>query len=234
VLTVLRWPPVRKGKDNESDVAGNDSRPCYTHQPQKWYQSDWYRPRRLTPYHFALAELPSDDDLARDVAIARGLPEALPDEYPRALSSAMAGVAAATIQRAACSPQPAIPSEDFTWALSLLIRFARGSRLTGRQIDHSLDFDGPDRIAALALPSVFAGTDDDATHSESEAEVTLLVEALENPLCGCTCSRSAEVRANIAEALRDVYNRPCEKIGTRCWHEWIWNAIEAGCRNVLL
>jgi hypothetical protein len=88
-----------------------------------------YLPQRITPYQCALAELPSDEDLARDIAIARGLPEVLPDEYPGALHSAMAGVAAAAVRRASgAAPRPTT-SEDIIWALSLLIGYARGSRL---------------------------------------------------------------------------------------------------------
>ena len=51
----------------------------------------------------------------------------------------------------------------------------------------------------------------------------------------CTCSPSVEVRQNIAEGLRVLFDQPCGvQDHGRCWHEAVWQAIEAGARRVVL
>ncbi len=61
------------------------------------------------------------------------------------------------------------------------------------------------------------------------------VAALLSAIAACTCSPSVEVRQNIAEALRVLFDQPCgvQNHG-RCWHEAVWQAIEAGARRVVL
>jgi hypothetical protein len=81
---------------------------------------------------------------------------------------------------------------------------------------------------------VFEAHGEDGSPPDVEPDVLELIKAIGDALCGCTCSRSAEVRINISQALRATYNQPCEQVGQRCWHEFVWDAIEAGCRNVFL
>ena len=67
--------------------------------------------------------------------------------------------------------------------------------------------------------------------AEREQPVAAILSAIE----ACACSPSVEVRQNIAEGLRVLFDQPCgvQNHG-RCWHEAVWQAIEAGARRVVL
>ena len=64
-----------------------------------------------------------------------------------------------------------------------------------------------------------------------EKWIALVLTALE----ACTCSPSVEVRHCVAEGLRTLFDQSCStNVGGRCWHEGVWQAIEAGARRVVL
>jgi len=199
-----------------------------------------YRPKRLTPYRFALAILPSDEEITSDFHCALDLEQALQGDLSGALPGALAGVAAAVLHRTALGATSAkLPDECFAWALRRLVHSATTSDLGASYISESIFPDGADRQAALALPLVLLVREDESpptpSSQEADAHVREFLVLLCSALEACTCSPFLEVRHNIAEGVGLVFEQPCEQIGLGpCWHEPVWQAIEAGARNVVL
>lgn len=241
-----------------------------------------YRLRHATPYRFALAELPPDEELANDVQTARRLEELSRDELSDPLPGALSGVAAAVVHRATKDAMGQIPTESLTWAQDLLLRLAINLNPTTFYHPDTMYSVGGDRQAALALPLILlppagqagptfaepqAGKSRSRTRliqnckacisacaakilafarqgrklvfradsrgnvAEGEEPVAAVLTALES----CTCSPSVEVRQNIAEGLRVLFDQPCGiQNDGRCRHEAVWQAIEAGARRVVL
>jgi hypothetical protein len=205
------------------------------HQSVMYRLLSRYRSRRLTPYRFALADLPSDQELTNDFNSARSLEAALDDDYAEPSRRALAGVAAAILRRAARAAPGPLPPESFGWALSLLIHYATAPYRDGFDYDYILNPDGADRQAALALPWVFVGSEEDRSPAAPECDIGQILAIIGTALSACTSSRSPEVRINAAEGLRITYVQACEQDGDgNCWHDLVWQAIDAGCRNVVL
>jgi len=102
-------------------------------------------------------------------------------------------------------------------------------------MDRTIYPDGADRKAALVLPSallLLARSADDGTPLLGD-EVPQ--EALEEALRASATSLFLEVRWNAAEGMRAVLDHPCGRLPDgRCWHEAVWEAIEAGARSTVL
>lgn len=194
-----------------------------------------YRPRRVTPYRFALADLPSDQKLADDFACARRLEGALHDA-PYELSRTLAGVAAAILHKASLrTTADTIPRESIDWSLQLLIHSATNAHRDGFDHCDAIVPDGGDRQAALALPLVFLHADNEEVTPPPALEMEAALEIFDSSLAAGSSSPSLEVRHNAAAGLRFVYEEPCEEVGNaQCWHESVWQAIEAGARSVVL
>ncbi len=198
-----------------------------------------YRPKRLTPYRFALAILPSDEEITSDFHCALDLEQALQSDLSGALPGVLAGVAAAVLHRTALGATKArLPDDCFTWALRLLMHSVTTPNLGAPYISESIFPDGPDRQAALALPLVLLVRQDESPQTppaqEPDAYVRDFLALFCSALEACTCSPSLEVRHNIAEGLGLVFEQPCEQMGLGpCWHEPVWQVIEAGARNVV-
>jgi len=113
-----------------------------------------YRIRYATPYRFALAELPPDEELATDVQTARHLEELSGDETSDPIRCAVSGVAAAVVHRATKDASRQVPETSLNWARDLLVRFA--IYLNPSSFDHpdAMYSLGGDRQAALALPRI--------------------------------------------------------------------------------
>lgn len=123
----------------------------------EWHQEMYrllnrYRLRYATPYRFALAELPPDEELEKDVQAARRLEKFAQDESSDPVRCAVSGVAAAVLRRATETAAGHIPATSLNWAQDLLIRFA--VELNPSSVNHpeSMYSLGGDRQAALALP----------------------------------------------------------------------------------
>jgi hypothetical protein len=191
-----------------------------------------YRLRHATPYRFALAELPPDEQLSNDVQSARRLEELSRDELSDPLPGALSGVAAAVVHRATMGAIGQIPTDSLFWARDLLLRFAINPDQTTFNHPDTMYSDGGDRQAALALPLLLLPPAGRAGPTiDAEEWVTAVSTAIE----ACTCSPSVEVRQNIAEGLRMLFDQPCSiQNDGRCRHEAVWQAIEAGARRVVL
>jgi hypothetical protein len=240
-----------------------------------------YRLRHATPYRFALAELPPDKELANDVQTARRLEDLSQGDLSDPLPGALMGVAAAVVHRSAKAAMDQLPTESFTWARDLLVRFAITPNSTSFNHPDMMDSVGGDRQAALTLPLLLLPPARQATLPTTEAQLqksrstsglirnckagisvfgakifsfgrkvmTLVfradsrgkvaereqpVAAILSALEACTCSPSVEVRQNIAEGLRVLFDQPCRiQNDGRCWHEAVWQAVEAGARRVV-
>jgi hypothetical protein len=111
-----------------------------------------YRLRHATPYRFALAEVPPDEELANDVQAARHLEGPSGDEMSDPLPGALSGVAAALVHRATKNDIDQITRESLSWARDLLLRFAIDPKPTAFNHPDAMYSLGADRHAALALP----------------------------------------------------------------------------------
>jgi hypothetical protein len=199
----------------------------------EWHQEMYrllnrYRLRYATPYRFALAELPPDEELIKDVQAARCLEKFAQNESSDPVRCAVSGVAAAVLHRATQDAMSEILATSLDWAGDLLVRFAvdlNPSSLNHPDAMYSL---GGDRQAALALPLTVLSQGDVREEKKRTATFLTAIEA-------CTCSTSVEVRQCVAEGLRTLFDQPCGiESGGRCWHEGVWRAIEAGARRVVL
>ena len=209
------------------------------HRQEVYRLLNRYRLRPATPYRFALAELPSDEDLAKDVHSARHLEEVFQGDLSEPLPGALAGVAAAVLHRAARAAIDQIPAESFAWARDLLVHFATRSNPTAFNHPDTLYSDGGDRQAALALPLIFVwpgGRLAPIMHNrQGSPETQQAVAVVSSAVEACACSSLVEVRQNVAEGLRFVLDQPCDVDNDgRCWHEGVWQAIDAGARRVVL
>jgi hypothetical protein len=188
-----------------------------------------YRPHLVTPYRAALAKSPEGPELANDFRTARELEAELLDD-PLDMLRTLAGVAAAVFQTAANGLS--VPDLSVEWAFPLLVDCAT---LPYRNwLGEQAFSDGPDRQAALALPLALLRTDEQLP-AETPRNGTEALLAFAAALTAGTSSPSIEVRQNAAEGLRVISGQPCEQMAdARCWHELLWQAIEAGARSVTL
>jgi hypothetical protein len=111
-----------------------------------------YRLRYAIPYRFALAELPPDEDLMKDVQVARRLEKFAQNESSDPVRCAVSGVAAAVLHRAAQDAAGQIPTTSLNWAQDLLMHFAIDPNPSSVNHPDSMYSLGGDRQAALALP----------------------------------------------------------------------------------
>ncbi len=199
----------------------------------EWHQEMYrllnrYRLRYATPYRFALAELPPDEELEKDVQAARRLEKFAQDESSDQVRCAVSGVAAAVLHRATETAAGHIPATSLNWAQDLLIRFAvdpNPSSFNHPDAMHSL---GGDRQAALALPLIVLNREAVPDREKRAATSLTAIEA-------CTSSYSVEVRQCVAEGVRKLFDHACSiESDGRCWHEGVWRAIETGARRVVL
>jgi len=164
--------------------------------------------------------------LADDFRVAREL-ETEASGNPFDVLRALSGVAATVIQNAA--NELSVPDLSVEWAVALLIYCATDpykDRVGGG---------GADRQAALALPLVLLQTDNDQLLAELPRDATEGLVVLAAALTAGTSSPAIDVRQNTAEGLRVISGQPCEQMADgRCWHELLWQAIEAGARSVAL
>jgi hypothetical protein len=186
-----------------------------------------YKPRFVTPYRAALAT-PEGTELADDFCAARKLETELLEE-PLDLLRALSGVAAAVFQNAVNGLS--VPDLSIEWAFPLLVDCAT---LPYRaRFSKQAFFDGPDRQAALALPLALVHTDDEQLSAGPSRDATEALIALSMAVTAGTSSPAVEVRQNAAEGLRVVSGQPCGRMADGCcWHELLWQAIEAGARSV--
>ncbi|MGH3517879.1 MAG: hypothetical protein ACRDQ7_10790, partial [Haloechinothrix sp.] len=190
-----------------------------------------YRVRSVTPYQPALAKIPTETELRRDIQVALRLPDELPAEPLDMVRTAVAGVAAAVLN--APSSQP-VDASTVTWATNILVDSARNPYLDRFASPESIFPNGADRQAALALPLAFhlAVAPGDAL---PETDDDLVDHQIGAALEASTTSLSDEVRLYGAEGLRRLWQQPCQGFGsTRCYHEIGWRAVEAGTRDVAL
>jgi hypothetical protein len=194
-----------------------------------------YRLKRITPYRFAIPELPSDEEIANDYHDAVSLEPGAGQTTAEPLAGSLAGVAAAILLRLSAGPKSStIPDESLEWALKWLLYFAVNIDPISLRIPESMYPDGADRKAALALPLMFQGTEDKPP-SPPTAEDVQLIKSIGAALIAGMASHSLEVRQNAVDGMRPLFERPCEEAGPlRCWHDLIWEAVEASARNVVL
>ncbi|HXJ44432.1 MAG TPA: hypothetical protein VNH18_34415, partial [Bryobacteraceae bacterium] len=114
-----------------------------------------YRLRYATPYRFALAELPPDEELAKDVEAAHQIEGLSQNETPDPVRCAVSGVAAAVVHRATRDAMSQISATSLNWARDLLVRFAVDLHPTSFDHPDAMYSLGGDRQAALALPRIF-------------------------------------------------------------------------------
>ena len=190
-----------------------------------------YRPRLVTPYRSALAPAPEGLELADDFRAARKLETEVLGE-PFDMLRTLAGVAAAVFQNAANGLS--VPELSVEWALPLLVDCATNHYISRFGADQ-LFLAGADRQAALVLPLALVHTDDEQLPAERRSDVTEAFVILAEALIAGTTSPAVEVRQNAAEGLRAISRQPCgQMVDGRCWHELLWQAIEAGARSVAL
>jgi hypothetical protein len=113
-----------------------------------------YHLRYATPYRFALAELPPDEELVKDVQAAQRLEKLAQNESSDPLRCAVSGVAAAVLHRATKDVARQIPATSLNWARDLLVRFAIDLNPSSFNHPDSMYSLGGDRQAALALPLI--------------------------------------------------------------------------------
>ena len=118
-----------------------------------------YRLRYATPYRFALAELPPDEELAKDVQTARRFERLAQNESSDPLRCAVSGVAAAVLHRATKDGADQIPPASLNWARDLLVRFAIDLNPASFNHPDTMYSLGGDRQAALALPLIVVPRD---------------------------------------------------------------------------
>jgi hypothetical protein len=192
-----------------------------------------YRLREITPYRSAPADLPDEEQLAADLEAVEEMGEHLADSPLDQLRLSFAGLAAALIH-AAVGGKP-VETDLLRGAVDLLINSAVHPYIGDFPIDRSVNRDGADRKAALVLPSallLLARSGDDGTPLLGD-EVSQ--EGLEEALRASATSLFLEVRWNASEGARAVLAHPCGHLpDRRCWHEPVWQTIEAGARNTVL
>jgi hypothetical protein len=190
-----------------------------------------YRPRWITPYRIALAIPPEGPELADDFRIARELEHEASGDPPDVLR-ALSGVAAAVIQRVA--NDLSVPDMSVEWAISFLVSCATDPYISAWGADQFFS-DGADRQAALAVPLVLLRTDDEELSAEPPSDAIETLVWIASALTTSAGSPTVEVRQNAAEGLRVISGQPCWHIEDgRCWHDFLWQAIEAGARSVAL
>lgn len=192
-----------------------------------------YRLREITPYRSAPADLPDEEQLAVDVEAVEEMGEHLADSPLDQLRLSFAGLAAAIVHAAVGAK--VVDTDQLRGAVDLLINSAVHPYIGDFPIDRSLNRDGADRKAALVLPSallLLARSADDGTPLLGD-EVSQ--EGLEEALRASATSLFLEVRWNASEGTRPVLDRPCGHLPDgRCWHDAVWQAIEAGARSTAL
>jgi hypothetical protein len=192
-----------------------------------------YRLREITPYRSAPADLPDEEQLAADLEAVEEMGEHLADSPLDQLRLSFAGLAAAMVHAAVGAK--AVDTDLLRGAVDLLINSAVHPYLGYFPIDRSISPDGADRKAALMLPSallLLARSAEDGTPLLGD-EVSQ--EGLEEALRASATSLFLEVRWNASEGARPVLDHPCGHLPDgRCWHESVWQAIEAGARSTIL
>lgn len=193
-----------------------------------------YRPRAVTPYRVTLAE-PQADQLANDFSMAQRLQVQLSqaDSELDLLRMALAGVAAALLD--AAFHGLLVPEQSLPWALSVLVDCATNPYLGDFPTERAVFPDGSDRKAALALPLALSLMVRRQTTSDTSLDLGEAERDFRTALTAGTTSLFLEVRHNAAEGLRAILGQPCSQMPDGgCWHEWVWDAIEAGARSVVL
>jgi hypothetical protein len=192
-----------------------------------------YRPRAITPYRLAPADLPDDTQLAVDVETAQEIIDHHPDPPRDEIGMSIAGLAAALVHGAANGR--AVEGELLRSAVDLLIDCAVHPYLGEFPSERSIFPDGSDRKAALVLPSALLLLDRSAEDGSLLLGDDLPQQALRDALRAGATSLFLEVRLNAAEGLRELLQHPCGRLPDgSCWHELAWLAIEEASRSTVL
>lgn len=191
-----------------------------------------YRPKQLTSYRFELAEFTAGDQTKIDIQAARG-PVAEIEEGIDLSRTAISGVAGAVV--AGVADDRSDLAADVPWAVSVLIDSLLNPFLDDFPSDRSINPDGADRKAALALSRVLLLDFGHLTGGGSRKAAIELERKIENALRAAASSFFVEVRENACESLRHVFYHPCSPMPSgRCRHELAWIAAEQSARTVLL
>jgi hypothetical protein len=193
-----------------------------------------YRLRDLTPYRRAPAALPGEAELLSDIGAGQSLWSNREQTAidPILLRPAVAGLAASLAGAATRGAQ--LQPDQIRWATDTLIDCVPVDGDDPIASEHSIHGDGADRRAALALPLVLsrAAAREGATSAEASAsdDGDMLLKAIRT----CTTTRIREVRERAGEGCGDAGELPCANMPTAtCWHELLWDAIDAGVRAVM-
>ena len=166
-----------------------------------------YRLRYATPYRFALAELPPDEELAKDVQAARQLEKFAQNESSDPVRCAVSGVAAAVLHRATRDGADQIPPASLNWARDLLVRFAVDLNRASFNHPDTMYSLGGDRQAALALPLIVAPRDGRESPTRLDSQMVTSPTGI-SFLQNCKEWISARVQAVLAFSRRLIKVEP--------------------------
>ncbi|WIY05604.1 hypothetical protein QRX60_17765 [Amycolatopsis mongoliensis] len=166
------------------------------------------------------------DTLVDDLLLARDLAEHPAVRGPAHPADPVAAVAAASVI-AHAQGRARLPDEDLRWAANVLIDVATSPRVGELSRSVTIDPDGADRSAAVALPALLLPAFD---------HILLNRQGIEEALLASATSLFDEVRAVFALGVGPIWSAPCtpNPPAETCRHQLAWAAVEQGLRDCRL
>jgi hypothetical protein len=166
------------------------------------------------------------DTLVEDLLLARDLAEHPAVRGPVHPADPVAAVAAAAII-AHAQGRAQLPDEDLRWAANVLIDVTTRPRADELSRSVTIDPDGADRSAAVALPALLLPVFDHVQLNRQDVEEALRASAT---------SLFDEVRAAFAVGVEPIWSAPCTPSSSAqtCRHQLAWAAVQQGLRGCRL
>jgi hypothetical protein len=163
------------------------------------------------------------ETLVDDLLLARELAEHPAVRGPAHPADPVAAVAAAAVI-AHAQGRAHLPDDDLCWAATVLIEVATRPRVGELSRSVTIDPDGADRSAAVALPALLLPVFDDIQLDRQGVEEALLASAT---------SLFDEVRAAFALGVEPIWSTPCtpSPSAQTCRHQLAWTAAQQGLRD---
>lgn len=166
------------------------------------------------------------DTLVEDLLLARDLAEHPAVRGPVHPADPVAAVAAAAVI-AHAHGRAQLPDDDLRWTANVLIDVATRPRVDELSRSVTIDPDGADRSAAVALPTLLLPAFD---------HVHLNRQDVEEALRASGTSLFDEVRAAFTVGVEPIWSAPCtpNSSAQTCQHQLAWAAVQQGLRDCRL